>query len=140
MPNFSFRLEAVRRYRATLETAAKDAYRDAQRRTFECENDILILIQKISFALNDPLQTVSDRLALESRIARIEEKIQHQNIILQVLQSEENDALLAWVEAKRELEILEKLLEKRVEEWQLEELRKEQAELDEWAVTRRKTV
>jgi len=138
LPKFSFRLESVRRYRVSLESIAKDNYRDAQRRVFECEQDIKSIYSKIDHILAEPALSIPDRLALEGRIARQEDQIQHQVIILQVLQSDETEALVAWVEAKKELEILEKLRENRRAEWLLDENRLEQAALDEWAVTRRK--
>ena len=57
--------------------------------------------------------------------------------VLAVLETEEANALLAWQERKRELEALLKLREQAFAEYQLDETRREQAELDEWAVTRR---
>jgi flagellar biosynthesis chaperone FliJ len=61
-----------------------------------------------------------------------------QNVVLKVLLNEEVTALNAWHLTKRDLETLVRLREAALEEYKLEENRREQAELDEWAVLRRK--
>jgi flagellar biosynthesis chaperone FliJ len=60
-----------------------------------------------------------------------------QKVVLKVLITEEDTALNGWHAAKRELEVLVRLRAAALEEYNAEAERKEQAELDEWAVLRR---
>jgi flagellar export protein FliJ len=68
---------------------------------------------------------------------RLDDEKRSQLTIISVLRSEEDNFNAEWIKAKQDREALEKLREKAQVDYDLEILRSEQKELDEWSVTRR---
>lgn len=120
-----------------LEQWAKDAYRKAQAARLEGDAELARLQEVRTRALSMPCLGLSERLTLERYLISLDEDEHEQRLALQVLLEEEATALSDWIERKRDLEALLKLRHKAYDEWALDMNRKEQAQLDEWAVLRR---
>ena len=137
MPRFKFRLQKLLELRRIEEAEAKDAYLQAKSARLDAE----VEAEKISMRrmeISDQKRTSLDELiAAQAYIHRLEDEEGHMRSALGVLIDEEEGAKKNWVLRKQEAEAFEKLKEKEYEEWQKEEARKEQADLDEWAVQRR---
>ena len=87
-------------------------------------------------ALNTHPLALDGYLALQAYMERIDNDDHEMTLVHDVLSQEEDRCRNTWIEAKRELEVLERLREKRLEEWKLETARQEQRDLDEWATMR----
>ncbi len=72
-----------------------------------------------------------------TKLIRLDDDERSQNTVLSVLYDEEATLRGAWTKKKQELEAVAKLRENAVEAWTRDENRREQSELDEWAVLRR---
>jgi flagellar protein FliJ len=137
MARFHFRLHKVLEYRELQEEWAKTAYLEAQRERLQGDAELARICQKRTDILAHPVLSIGDRLAIERMLFVVDDLEHQQRIVLQVLMGEEAEALLHWQEKKRDAEVLRKLKEKAYSEWEIEQSRREQAELDEWAVLRR---
>jgi flagellar export protein FliJ len=137
MAIFEFRLEKVLQFRQMQESWAKDAYLDARAARLEAEVEILNLKDRRGQLLEKTATDIDSRRALELTLLRIDDQERSQNHVLAVLANEEETAMNAWQHQKRELETLVQLREAALEEFKAEEARREQADLDEWAVMRR---
>ncbi|MFY9234475.1 MAG: flagellar FliJ family protein [Fimbriimonadaceae bacterium] len=137
MPKFAFRLHRVLDYRTMLEDWAKRAYLEAQRSRLEGDSVLARIHERRARALDHPALSLEDRLALERTLFAIDDLEHQQRLALQVLMEEEGQALAAWIERKRDAEALRKLRDKAYAEWEYDQDRREQADLDEWSVLRR---
>lgn len=137
MPKFQFRLQKVLEYRGTMEERAKDAYLEARVSRLACEQEIAALRDRRSRYLQEPVCGLEEYRALEILLSKLDDDERHLLTILDVLRHDEEVRRQAWLAAKQDLEVLEKLREKALEEWTLTESRREQAELDEWSSLRR---
>lgn len=137
MKKFEFRLQSVLDYRENLEKWAKDAYLDAKAQRLEGEAALSAIGARRAQLLDQRATTVEDRIAMQNALAKMDDDERAQQSVIQVLITEEMDALDAWHRAKRDFQVMEKMREQAEEEWKLEAGRKEQAELDEWATTRK---
>ncbi len=137
MANFAFRLQKVLEYRQTLEGEAKQRYLDARIARLEFEQEISKTEKAKSASIQTPTSSLNSRTALASYLDRLDVEHAQMRIALGVLLDEEAAALNAWHDRKRDLEALVKLRHKAYDDWRLEESRKEQSALDEWAVMRR---
>ena len=139
MRKFKFRLESVLQYRRQLEEDAKNVYLESQRRRFELEDHILEISQIRCETLRSAVPDLQSRLVLQTWTEHLDHQQHHSEVALDILRQEEESARLIWVERRQEAEALEKLRIRQLEEYRLELGRFEQAELDEWAVMRKKT-
>ena len=137
MHKFRFRLESVLHYRREVESQAKEGYLMARARRLEQEIALDRIVREREERLRTAMQTVNERMAMDAYVMRLQLEFEQGEIIRNVLATEEDQAREAWEEARRELESLEKLKEKRFQEWLLEVRREEQRNLDEWATMRR---
>lgn len=137
MTKFSFRLEKLLEYRQKLEETAEAAYRETQARRIDAEHDLEGIKITRRNAVGKGVGCLQGRIALEAYLSRLEDTERGQISVIGVLKDEEEQARQAWLIAKQECEVLEKLREKELAEYNLEAGRREQAELDEWAVLRR---
>jgi flagellar export protein FliJ len=137
MAIFDFRLQRVLEYREMQEGWAKEAYLAARSVRLQGEVELQQIRDERSYLLEHTPSDLNSRRDLEHRLALIEDRERAQHQILMVLGNEETNALAAWQNQKRELEMVKNLKESALEEFKLEESRREQAELDEWAVMRR---
>ncbi len=138
MAQFQFRLQKVLEYRELLEKWAKEAYLEARAKLVAAEQDIVNLDTKRKELLLESLTTLDDHIALEQTINSLDDKENELRLVVQTLLHDEEVAMAEWAESKRELEAMTKMREKAQEAWELEETRREQAALDEWASQRRK--
>jgi flagellar FliJ protein len=137
MPRFRFRLQRVLDYRRLVEGWARDAYMEARARRLQADLAIAQIEQRRARALTRALAGLAGRQTLEAYIERLDGERRAQEAVRSILMQEEGQAFATWRQKRREAEALDKLREKHEAEWKLEQARKEQAALDEWAVTRR---
>ncbi|MFQ3669372.1 MAG: flagellar FliJ family protein [Fimbriimonadaceae bacterium] len=83
------------------------------------------------------MRDLEEHRALEIRLSKLDDDERHLLTVLDVLRQDEEMRRREWLAAKRDLDVLEKLREKALEDWTLSESRREQAELDEWSSLRR---
>lgn len=139
MRKFTFRLQRVLEYREMAEQWAKEAYLEAKTARLEIEIDLEGIEAKRQRYLNGPILTIDDHVATEACLQRLDSQEAEKRTILQVLINEEEQAFEAWKEKRVETQVLAKMREKASTEHELEVNRIEQSELDEWAVTRKKS-
>ena len=137
-PMFEFRLQKVLEYRARLEGFAKDAYLDSRAARLSAEATVHEIRSRRGYLLESTPSDLNSRRALESTLLSIDDEERAQIVVQKVLISEEEAAMQAWTFAKRELESLVRLRESALKEYEHEQLREEQKELDDWAILRRK--
>ena len=101
------------------------------------EGEIEALHNRRKAVLAEPIFTLDAHQSLEHYLTQLDQEEQHAHSALAVLLDEEAAALGVWQLKKQDVQVLDKLKELAVEEWKQEESRREQAELDEWSVTRR---
>lgn len=134
---FKFRLQAVLDLRLREEEHEKLAYGDVSRRRIEAENELVLLNQERLRILVSAGQSLEARLTMEARLSGLDDREADQHVIIGVLRDEEEQARLRWLEARKAFQAMEKLRERRWEEYQHEQNRIEQIEMDEWATLRR---
>jgi flagellar export protein FliJ len=134
---FSFRLQKVLEYRRTQEGEAKQVFLDKRAATIEAEARISAIQAHRQQVLHEPVADLAGFLGLEARLAKSDDEERHEVAALGVLRDEEAAAEEIWHERRRDLEAISRLRERALQEWQLDEDRKEQAALDEWANHRR---
>lgn len=137
MAKFKFRLEKLLEYRRLQEGWAKDAYLEAVARRNEAESQVTSTVQRKQRAMASHPVGIDERRSLDSYLTRLDDEIRGHEAALAVVADEADQALSDYQHAKQETAAIEKLREARFEEWMLEDNRKEQAALDEWATQRR---
>lgn len=137
MKKFKFRLQKVLEYREAMEHWAQEAYLDTRVARLEGDAALLEVQNRRRNALHRNANSIAERQHLELTLLTLDDEERAKETIVEVLKTEEEKAFEVWREKKRELETMVKLRDKALEEWQLEANRKEQADLDEWAVLRR---
>lgn len=137
MASFRFRLQKVLEFRAKLEAESKRTFLAKRSEVVAIENEIAQTRARRLEALTRPRASLDDYLLLEADLIRLDDVERQQNVVLSVLNDEAEALRLAWTRHKQELEAIVKLREKAHDEWMHAETRREQAELDEWAVLRR---
>lgn len=137
MRKFQFRLQKVLEHRETLEEDAKQTFLSARAQTLEAEALLANMQGLRAQTAQQQAPTLADRLALERFIGLLKDREYDQGIVIQTLQDEEEGFRRGWIQARQDAEAIRKLKEKALEDWKLEADRKEQADLDEWAVLRR---
>lgn len=137
MPKFSFRLQKVLEFREMEEGAAKDVFVAAQNARADKQGEIRRLIEYRSGIVAQTPNTLDARMHLERVMERIDDEERAQRAALAILENEEVSTQNAWNLKRQAVKAIEKLRESALEQWKLEEERREQANLDEWAVLRR---
>ncbi|MFI5385576.1 MAG: flagellar export protein FliJ [Fimbriimonadales bacterium] len=137
MKKFRFRLQKVLEYREAMEHWAQEAYLETRVARLEGDATLLEIRNRRAAALQQTPSTLEERKELERTLQMHDEDERGQEIVVEILATEEAKALDAWQEKKRELETISKLRDKALEEWLLDERRHDQSELDEWSVLRR---
>jgi flagellar export protein FliJ len=137
MKKFEFRLQKVLDFRAAMEGMAKDAYLDARNKRIEAEALITAIENRRREILDGTGDSIAERQSTDELMIRLDDEKRSQLTIISVLRSEEDNFNAEWIKAKQDREALEKLREKAQVDYDLEILRSEQKELDEWSVTRR---
>jgi len=134
---FQFRLESVLNYRETLESDAETAYLGARAERIAAEVVFSELDQRRDAICGTPTTCVEDRMAIQRSLELCDDLERRQRNVVQVLEVEEESKRQAWIEARRDAEVMRKLKTKAQDEWQEEANREEQNALDEWAVLTR---
>ena len=137
MPDFAFRLQRVLEYRELAEGWAKDAYLEARAARLEAAAVLEAIQQKRNDIVLKPAKTIEDRIALEACIEKSKEDERQQQIVIELLETDEAKRKEDWTDARKELQALEKLRESALTQWKLEENRREQKALDELSIQRR---
>jgi flagellar protein FliJ len=137
MAKFKFRLEKLLEYRRLQEQWAKEAYLHALAKKVEAEGDAEAAATRLRLAVGARLATIEERIGHESFLLRLEDEYRAALSLVDLLAQEADVELAKYSRARQEREALEKLRENDLEVWRLEESRREQAALDEWAVQRR---
>jgi flagellar export protein FliJ len=134
---FHFRLQRVLEYRELVEGWAKDAYLDAKAARIEAEAAVEAIGARRKELVEGPAETMQDRLAVQACLEKLAEDERQQRVVIEMLVGDEERLKQAWTEARKELQVLEKLREAARAEWQLEESRRERKEMDEFALQKR---
>ena len=133
----NFRLQKVLEYRQTICEEAKQTYLDARAARLEQEAALHSFSSLRTHALSGSVQTVVARLELEAILSRLDDEESLTSATLKILEGEEDEAMRIWHEKRNEVEMINKLYEKAVAEWNLDQTRKEHLALDEWTSMRR---
>ncbi len=136
MKKFRFRLQRLLEYRAMAERWAKDAFLQTRADRLAAEAERSRLTAKQAELLRRDWRTLDQRKALEAAIAKLDDLRAQQSAAIAILAQDEEARREDWMAARRELEAMRKLRELALERWETEAGRKEQAELDEWALLR----
>lgn len=137
MARFRFRLQTVLEVRGSEEERRKREYLEARAERIALERSLADgRVMRVAMVAGAPTDFDS-RKALETRLGKLESDERLIESQLSVLRDEEEAARMRWVKAHQDHEVLVNLREKALVEWNLAESRREQAELDEWAVLRR---
>lgn len=137
MPRFQFRMQKLLDHRHRLEAAAKEAYLLARSRRLTAEEQLERMILDRSLLSLMTCSTLPELVQKEAALTRMENEEAHMKSAIAILLNEEEGGQKRYLEAKRDAEAIGKLRERALDLWQKEENKREQAEIDEWAVTRR---
>ena len=137
MPAFAFALQRVLDYRRLEEGWAKDALRLAREAREEVEAEVEAVRRRRRLATAHAAPTVAARIDLEAYLTSLDAEEESAGNRLAILERDEDRAQGEWRACRVSAEALEKLRERALGEWRAEEARREQADLDEWAVLRR---
>lgn len=136
MAKFTFRLTKILELRRMEEDWARDFYAECQAKRIVAEHERDQLIER----LNRPVAAgarLTDMIALEAYRVRLEDEVRAAGAAIAILENEEEAAKEVWLDKRKDAEALQKLHDKEYAEWLLEENRREQRDIDEWAVLRR---
>lgn len=134
MPRFQFRLEQVLRYRELMEESARDCYLEARAARLDAEQSLRSFEAARQNMITKGAATIPERIALALALSKQDELENQHRIALEVLIQEEQVRRSEWIDRKKDLQVLQKLRERELERWKLEERRREQREMDEFAV------
>lgn len=137
MPSFAFSLQRVLDYRRLEETWAQEAYRLAQAARIEAEEAVERIRERRQSLADHPSPTLAHRMEIEAYHVALDREEESARNRVALLTSDETRSAEEWRACRSAAETLEKLREAAYVEWQRDEARREQAELDEWAVLRR---
>ena len=137
MRKFEFRLQKVLEFRELSETWAKDAYLEAHSRRLSVEQNIAELEARRQEILHGHPRDVHEFRTYESYLERIDDENREQETVRELLLTEEEKAKEDWLAKRRDHELMKRLHDNELAEWQQEFERSEQRELDEWSNQRR---
>lgn len=134
MPAFAFSLQRVLDYRRLEEEWARETLRFAREAREEAETELEHLHAQRRALTAQPAVSLAARLDLEAFHTALDRDVESAQNRLALLANDEAKAAADWREARAAAEALTKLRESAHAEWEREEARREQADLDEWAV------
>lgn len=137
MARFRFRLQRVLDYRRVLEKGAKDFYLASRAARIEAENLRDLTLQECQRVAGLKAAGLDAMISREAAILRLKDDAEEMRSVIAVLETDEEKAKKEWLARRTDADAIEKLRERDKEEWVKEIDKKEQAELDEWAVTRK---
>lgn len=131
MKAFHFSLEKVLDHRVSVEQEAKRAYAEKQKAVIQKEQVLTQMINEKT-ALMDVNEMTLGRMQVQHRyLTDLESGIHEMYQQVRQLNQEVEVALTAVVQAQQERKVVEKLREKKLEEYNYELLQEEQKQLDE---------
>lgn len=133
---FKFRLQTVLDLRLIALDEAERVYVLAKSKRESAQADHDGVQRILAQAKQQSLTNFQDRIDSLAYTERLQDESRALLSTIGVLEAEEDQAFAAWMEAKKEVKTIEKLRTNALEEYQLDETRREQAELDEWATLR----
>lgn len=116
---------------------AKDAYLEARAARLEGMAELDAIERRRGELLAQPAEGLDARLAMQTCLDKFDDDERQQRVVIEMLEIDEAKRKEEWTEARKELQVLEKLRDSAYSEWLLEENRREQRDLDEWSVMRR---
>lgn len=137
MPAFAFRLQRVLDVRRLEEDASREAFRLARAARGEAEEEITTLRHRRAGLLAHAASTLGTRMDMETWHGALDRDEASAQNRLALLSDDEERAAEEYGACRAAAEALSRLREADQEEWRRDEARREQAELDEWAVMRR---
>ncbi len=137
MRKFTFRLAKLLEYRQLQEKWAKDEFLSCRAKRIEGENQIARLKDQRIQAMHKTYPTLEEKKAQQLYANRLEDDKCAVESAVAVLAGEEEVARLKWLKVRKDAEALDKLREKDLALWSLDERRQVQKDLDEWTITRR---
>ncbi|MBA4293686.1 hypothetical protein C0431_12055 [bacterium] len=133
---FKFRLQTVLDLRLIALDEAERLYVLAKSKRESAQADHDGVQRILAQAKQQSRTSFQDRIDSLAYTDRLQDESRALLSTIGVLEAEEDQAFAAWMEAKKEVKTIEKLRTKALEEYQLDETRREQAEIDEWATLR----
>ncbi len=133
---FKFRLQTVLDLRLIALDEAERLYVLAKSKRESAQADHDGVQRILGQAKQQSRTSFQDRIDSLAYTDRLQDESRALLSTIGVLEAEEDQAFAAWMEAKKEVKTIEKLRTKALEEYQLGETRREQAEIDEWATLR----
>jgi flagellar FliJ protein len=137
MARFKFRLQKLYEFRQKQEEWAKDVFTQARARRLDSGEELARLLQERKQAAQAARGDLRQRITLGDYLEKCDDDIRAVESAIAVLEQEEEQRKEEWLAARRDAAALEKLREQAYTDWLYEENRKEQNEMDEWAVMRR---
>ncbi len=135
---FKFKLQQVLEFREHREEQAKLEYLRCHSMRLEGELGIRRIQDRRSECLQTTVERVDQMVTLENYLSRLDDDERAQEIVVDVLKQDEQAAFQRWVTARQEAEALRVLHDKALDEFTMLEARREQNELDDFAVMRRR--
>lgn len=136
---FKYRLDRVQNLKEKFEDSARIELGKKMEERRKVEEDIIVLNKKIDSFSNEFRNEIKEAVSVTKLTNMIEYK-KHLNeqlnklfVELEKKVKEEETALENYLQAKREKDILQKLKDKRLEDYKMEEKRQEIKDLDEIA-------
>lgn len=138
MKKFHFPLQPLFEHRRRLEDTAKNAFLNKQAEILGMEALILSEVQRRMGILAIRPESLNDHKNQEAQLIHSDDQERMHRAALSVLQNELEKLLEIWIEAKKNLEVIEKLRDTAKEEWRIEADKEEQKSIDEWAAQKPK--
>lgn len=137
MAKFKFKLQKLLEYRELQEKWAKDAYLEIVARKHEVTAEVEAVKRRRETAMSSHPTALDELLSLDSYLTRLDDDQRALEAAVSVIESEVEEALGEWNQARLAHSAICKLRDKEFAQWMLDENRKEQADLDEWSSQRR---
>lgn len=117
-----------------IEESARESYLEARAARLGAERELARFAESKRLLVGCHCATLQDRIALEASLNWQDELEANQRIAIEVLHQEEAARRADWIQRRNDLKVLEKLRERAYDQWQIDERRREQREMDEFAV------
>ncbi|MCG9895737.1 MAG: flagellar FliJ family protein [Fimbriimonadaceae bacterium] len=137
MARFRFRLQRVLDLREGEEAQAKREFLKRRAIRLEAEAQIETMQAQLAAALRRPAESLDQMIQREAERMRREDGIRQARVAVTILENEELAAERNWRQARQAAEGFRMLRDRAKTEWTKLMEKREQDELDEWAVTRR---
>jgi flagellar FliJ protein len=141
MVQFSFRLQSVLDYRRALADRLQIVLSDRHRQLRDCEQQLADLYALMDQGISSLSEQEGEHVdvgratQVTIHVDHVEREITHQVEILEQVRAEYERTREELVELEKSARTLERLRDRQHDEWALEELRREQAQLNELAGT-----